>query len=268
MKKLLLICALMAFAAAAASAESTFIGGGKTSYYGNPINPGCKYSGAQCLYTNAELNSLYSVAADGTITTAEISSVTFYMYVNYIYAGDFTVTAYAQNIDDSAFALDPYNSLVMFDYQSGVKGSKTFTYDDMVRGNLGEAWENTTVEKPAVVPVTINFADALKYNGKSIVFTFVCESNATNNELFSIDIEKFPGWAPGVDTRSLIYSDGTYPMTTAYKQSDRYLPNLSLDYTVVTEKPAQVATIGTVSVKVGTVACEPSLGLNSEANVL
>ena len=268
MKKLLLICALMAFAAAAASAESTFIGGGKTSYYGNPINPGCKYSGAQCLYTNAELNSLYSVAADGTITTAEISSVTFYMYVNYIYAGDFTVTAYAQNIDDIAFALDPYNNLVMFDYQSGVKGSKTFTYDDMVRGNLGEAWENTTVEKPAVVPVTINFADALKYNGKSIVFTFVCESNATNNELFSIDIEKFPGWAPGVDTRSLIYSDGTYPMTTAYKQSDRYLPNLSLDYTVVTEKPAQVATIGTVSVKVGTVACEPSLGLNSEANVL
>lgn len=57
-------------------------------------------------------------------------------------------------------------------------------------------------------------------------------------------------------------------MTTAYKQSDSYLPNLSLDYTVVTEKPAQVATIGTVSVKVGTVACEPSLGLNSEANVL
>ena len=268
MKKLLLICALMAFAAAAASAELTFIGGGKTSYYGNPINPGCKYSGAQCLYTNAELNSLYHVASDGTVTSAEISSVTFYMYVNYIYAGDFTVTAYAQNIDDIAFALDPYNNLVMFDYQSGVKGSKTFTYDDMVRGNLGEAWENTTVEKPAVVPVTINFADALKYNGKSIVFTFVCESNATNNELFSIDIEKFPGWAPGVDTRSLIYSDGTYPMTTAYKQSDRYLPNLSLDYTVVTEKPAQVATIGTVSVKVGTVACEPSLGLNSEANVL
>ena len=73
MKKLLLICALMAFAAAAASAESTFIGGGKTSYYGNPINPGCKYSGAQCLYTNAELNSLYHVASDGTVTSAEIS---------------------------------------------------------------------------------------------------------------------------------------------------------------------------------------------------
>lgn len=238
MKKFLLISALMA-TAATASAGSTLIGvDGKTSQYGNPINPGYAYSGAQCLYTNAELDRLYHVAADGTITSAEISSITFYMYVNYVYSGDFTVTAYAQNVDDTAFALDDYNTPMMFDYQSGVTGSTTFTYDDMVRGNLGEAWENTTVESPAVVPVTINFAEPLKYDGKSIVFTFTCSSYATDNRLFSIDVEKFPGWAPGYDTRSLIYYDSTYPMTTAYKQSDRYLPNLTLDYNVVTEKPA------------------------------
>ena len=226
--------------AMAASAASTLIGvDGKTSQYGNPINPGYAHSGAQCLYTNAELDQLYHVASDGTITSAEISSVTFYMYVNYIYAGDFTVTAYAQNIDDTAFALEEYHKTpLMFDYQSAVNGSTTITYDDIVAGKLGEAWEYTSAEEPGVVPVTINFAEPLKYDGKSIVFTFTCSSNATNNELFSIDVQEFPGWAPGYDTRSLIYYDSTYPMTTAYKRSDKYLPNLTLDYTVVTEKPA------------------------------
>ncbi len=238
MKKLLLISALMA-TAATASAGSTLIGvDGKTSQYGNPINPGYAYSGAQCLYTNAELNSIYSVAADGTVTTAEISAVTFYIYVNTAYDVNFNVTAYAQNVDATAFALDENDKPVMFDYSSAVQGSTTITYENAVEnGELGEEWPEVAYSS-GLAPVTITFPEPIKYEGKSLVFTFVCESTVTDYAYFSVDVQYFPGWCPGSDTRSLIYHSDSQAMITDYTNSDKYLPNLSLDYTVVTEKPA------------------------------
>ncbi len=276
MKKLLLICALMAFAAAAASAESTFIGvDGKTSYYGNPIHPGYAYSGAQCLYTNDELNSLYSVAADGTVTTAEISAITFYIYVNdvsYVYnnnGGDFSVTAYAQNVDDTAFAFNEANKPVMFDYSSAAQAHGEIKADAIMNQKLGDEWAAVLCgRESSLVPVTVTFDEPFKYEGKSLVLTFACESSATN---IGLSVGKNAGWAPGNYFRSLIYHSHSQSMATDYTYSDKYLPNLTLDYTTVTEKPsssAQVATIGDVSVSVRQVACEPSLGLNSEANVL
>lgn len=266
----------MAFAAAAASAESTFIGvDGKTSYYGNPINPGCKYSGAQCLYTNAELNSLYSVAADGTITTAEISAITFYIYVNdvsYVYnnnGGDFSVTAYAQNVDDTAFAFNEANKPVMFDYSSAAQAHGEIKADAIMDQKLGDEWAAVfSGRESRLVPVTVTFDEPFKYEGKSLVLTFACESSATD---IGLSVGENAGWAPGSDFRSLIYHSNSQSMANDYTYSDKYLPNLTLDYNVVTEKPsssAQVATIGDVSVSVRQVACEPSLSLNSEANVL
>lgn len=269
MKKFLLISALMA-TAVAATAESTLIGvDGKTSQYGNPINPEYSYSGAQCLYTNAELNKLYSVAADGTVTTAEISAVTFYIYVNTAYDVNFNVTAYAQNVDATAFALDENDKPVMFDYSSAVQGSTTITYENAVdNGELGEEWPEVAYSS-GLAPVTITFPEPIKYEGKSLVFTFVCESTVTDNVYFSVDVQYFPGWCPGSDTRSLIYQDMNVAMTTTWTQKDKFLPNLTLDYTTVTEQSTtQVATIGDVAVSVSQVECSPKLSLSSEANVL
>lgn len=272
MKKLLLLTALIA-TAATASAESTLIGvDGKTSQYGNPINPGYDYSGAQCLYTNAELNSLYSVAADGTVTTAEISAITFYIYVTdalYAYneVGDFSVTAYAQNVDDTAFALNEANKPVMFDYSSAAQAHGEITAEAILNEELGDEWSAVLNYEYCLVPVTVTFDQPFKYEGKSLVLTFLCESSVANE--IGVDVDEYAGWAPGSDTRSLIYHSDSQAMTTDYTNSDKYLPNLTLDYTTVTEQSsAQVATIGEVSVAVSQVACEPKLGLNSEANVL
>ena len=239
MKKLLLISALMA-TAVAATAESTLIGvEGKTSQYGNPINPGYDYSGAQCLYTNAELNKLYSVAADGTVTTAEISAVTFYIYVEDLYyaynGGDFSVTAYAQNVDATAFALDDDNKPVMFDYSAATQGHGEITAEAIANEELGDEWSAALYGEPCLVPVTVTFDEPFKYEGKSLVFTFACESTATE---IGLEVGEFAGWAPGSDTRSLIYQDMNDAMTTTWTQKDKFLPNLNLDYTVVTEKPA------------------------------
>lgn len=270
MKKFLLISALMA-TAVAATAETTLIGvDGKTSQYGNPIDPEYSYSGAQCLYTNAELNKLYSVAADGTITTAEISSLTFYIYVEDVYdvySGGFSVTAYAQNVDATAFALDDDNKPVMFDYTAATQGHGEITADAIMNGELGDEWSAVLYGEPCLVPVTVTFDEPFKYEGKSLVFTFACESTATD---IGLDVGEFAGWAPGIDIRSLIYHSDSQAMITDYTNSDKYLPNLTLDYTTVTEQSTtQVATIGDVAVSVSQVECSPNkLSLSSEANVL
>ena len=228
--------------AVAASAESTLIGvKDETSRYGNPINPGYEYSGAQCLYTNAELNSLYSVAADGTITTAEISSITFYIYVNdvsYIYnnGGDFSVTAYAQNVDDTAFAFNEANKPVMFDYSSAAQAHGEIKADAIMDQKLGDEWSAVLCKRESsLVPVTVTFDQPFKYEGKSLVLTFVCESSATD---IGLSVGKNAGWAPDNYFRSLIYHSNSQSMATDYTYSDKYLPNLTLDYSVVTEKPA------------------------------
>lgn len=240
MKKLLLITALMA-TAMAASAESTLIGvDGKTSQFGNPIHPGYVYSGAQCLYTNAELNSIYSVAADGTVTTAEISAITFYIYVNdvsYVYnnGGDFSVTAYAQNVDDTAFAFNEANKPVMFDYSSAAQAHGEIKADAIMDQELGDEWSAVLCGEYSLVPVTVTFDEPFKYEGKSLVLTFTCESSATD---IGLSVGENAGWAPGSYFRSLIYHSNSQSMATDYKYSDKYLPNLTLDYNVVTEKPA------------------------------
>ena len=118
------------------------------------------------------------------------------------------------------------------------------------------------------MPVTVTFDEPFKYEGKSLVLTFACESSATD---IGLSVGENSGWAPGSDFRSLIYHSNSQSMANDYTYSDKYLPNLTLDYNVVTEKPsssAQVATIGDVSVSVRQVAYEPKLSLNSEANVL
>lgn len=241
MKKLLLISALMA-TAVAATAETTLIGvDGKTSQLGNPIHPGYAHSGAQCLYTNAELNSIYSVAADGTITTAEISAITFYIYVNdvsYVYnnGGDFSVTAYAQNVDDTAFAFNEANKPVMFDYSSAAQAHGEIKADAIMDQELGDEWSAVfSAMEPSLVPVTVTFDEPFKYEGKSLVLTFACESSATD---IGLSVGENAGWAPGSYIRSLIYHSNSQSMATDYTYSDKYLPNLTLDYNVVTEKPA------------------------------
>lgn len=287
MKKTLLASAL-ALTAIAASAATYEISNGPETVYGDPAdfmvgnfnNPVIEtgstadfmpmdgayaHSGTQALYTNVELNGLNSIS-NGEVTKAEIQDITFLVSAEdgmYFFNGEtFETTVYVENTEASQFVKDSSDKYKWFDYSTEHKGSVTIDFTE-------EEWEYFTWGYGGVYPVTIHLETPIIYEGNSLLFTWVTESDCGGetwvNGTAALRTGGIQGANMASDSQTFAQSKATgYP-----KNTWSYVPVLKLHYVPVTEKGGTTVTpVSFENVTLSLIESPVQVGTTEKANAI
>lgn len=230
MKKIFLTSAL-ALAAISASAYSFEPGSKKDNLQDLlPINTDFSNPGTQSLYTADLLTPFWKVGPDGTITAAEIKSLSLEVLFSENYYGsmdcgttDFTV--YLQN-----------TSATEFEKTSDEKNYKWMKFDTTCVGqgtlNADDIFEALMYGEP--LTVTVTFDTPFKYTGESILVTWINSTEDTTSN--SINEDSLWGFSPSNKVNSLFtgnfedikfedsYAEGVAPYTS------KCLPSITFEY--------------------------------------
>ncbi len=200
------------------------------------------YSRSQSIYTKDQLQGLYNVTSDG-ITKAKISKITFlvkdetggHIFMN---GETFKTTAYIQNTELEAIP-EENGKYLYTDYSQSVTGSVS------VDGNTDDEWGSFTMMGGGVLKVTIDLDEPLVYEGKSLLLTWIGESEFVESS----------NWGDGTvgaltDHYATIYEandNSAYTNVSGSVSSaavHKYIPALKFTYEEEVEKLGPTATEG------------------------
>ena len=240
MKKILLTTAL-AVAALSAQAKDFDFGysamntvGSEGAYTQRPISLDLPTSGSQTLYTYDELHDLYKVGTDGSITKAAITEVTFLLTGgtdNYCFSGEnFDVTVYVENTPETSFPLNSNNKPVFFEYSKAITGQAHV--DESYSDEWADFFYGGYETYDTGLPVTIKLNEPIVYEGGSLLFTWVSQTDGMEDLYYSGDCF---GVDPKNGVKTLFVRNDNI---SGEGYSDTYLPALKLTYEEQVEAPA------------------------------
>lgn len=231
MKKTLITLLLGAATALGLSAESKFIGQTGDNNVSLPVDLGYRWSASQSLYTPAELDGLYDVAAG---MTASITAITGYINLTgaaWLWAdATLDVTLYVSNSDETSFTLQN-GKAVPFGYETAVNGK--FIFDQSIC-DTDEAWTEALGFADASVPVRIELSEPLLYTGNGLILTWTdyfseADTDTGNNGSMS--------WNPGTGIKTLVWGDSDSELTAdkilaagSTRAELNVLPNITIEY--------------------------------------
>lgn len=224
------------------------------------------YSRSQSIYTKDQLQGLYNVTSDG-ITKAKISKITFlvkdetggHIFMN---GETFKTTAYIQNTELEAIP-EENGKYLYTDYSQSVTGSVS------VDGNTDDEWGSFTMMGGGVLKVTIDLDEPLVYEGKSLLLTWIGESEFVESS----------NWGDGTvgaltDHYATIYEandNSAYTNVSGSVSSaavHKYIPALKFTYEEEVEKLGPTVTEGMADVFTTPSYDSPEIGSQSSGQIL